>query len=120
MTIAWTLLALFAATATIDDDDVLLADFEQQDYGTWTTTGEAFGSGPAHGTLAGQMNVDGFLGKGLVNSFLNGDQTVGTLTSESFNIQRNFLNFLIGGGRHPETAMHLIVDDEVVRKSWSA
>ena len=44
---------------------IVLADFEGKDYGAWKTTGTAFGTGPAHGTLPGQMNVDGFLGKGL-------------------------------------------------------
>ena len=35
----------------------------------------------AHGTLPGQMDVSGFKGKGLVNSFHQGDVTTGTLTS---------------------------------------
>src|SRR6266705_2357541 len=50
-------------------DDILIADFEGTTYGDWKTTGEAFGPGPARGTLPGQMPVDGFQGKGLVNSF---------------------------------------------------
>ena len=35
----------------------VFADFEGADYGSWTTTGTAFGSGPAHGTLPGQQTV---------------------------------------------------------------
>jgi len=35
-------------------------------------TGEAFGPGPARGTLPGQMQVVGFQGRGLVNSFYRG------------------------------------------------
>jgi hypothetical protein len=31
--------------------DILIADFEGRDYGAWKTTGEAFGAGPAQGTL---------------------------------------------------------------------
>ena len=50
--------------------------------------GEAFGPGPARGTLPDQMPVGGFLGKGLVNSFFNGGDTHGTLTSPPFKIER--------------------------------
>ena len=55
--------------------DVLLADFEGKDYGAWKTEGTAFGSGPAQGTLPSQMQVSGFAGKGLVNSFAGGDRS---------------------------------------------
>ena len=48
------------------------------------STGEAFGTAPAHGTLPNQQPVTGFLGNGLVNSYLNGDDTTGKLTSQSF------------------------------------
>src|SRR4051794_35078769 len=65
-----------------DRPDVLVADFEGVTYGEgWKTTGTAFGKGPAKGTLPGQMPVTGYLGKGLVNSFFNGDASTGTLTS---------------------------------------
>jgi fructan beta-fructosidase len=67
--------------------DILIADFEGENYGDWKVTGEAFGKGPARGTLPGQMVVDGFKGKGLVNSFLGGDGATGTLTSPLFKIE---------------------------------
>jgi fructan beta-fructosidase len=99
-------------------DDILIADFEGKDYGQWQTTGEAFGPGPARGTLPGQMSVDGFQGKGLVNSFFKGDGTTGTLTSPPFKIQRNYISFLIGGGKNIEkTCLNLIVDGRVVRNA---
>ena len=53
--------------------DSLIADFEDKTYSDWKVTGEAFGPGPAKGTLAGQMEVGGFEGKGLVNSYYKGD-----------------------------------------------
>lgn len=97
-------------------DDILLADFEGANYGNWIVTGEAFGSGPARGTLPGQMNVDGFKGQGLANSFHGGDQTIGMLTSPEFKIERNYIGFLIGGGKDIEkTFMKLIIDGKVVR-----
>jgi len=95
---------------------IVLADFEGPDYGKWETAGEAFGKGPAKGTLSGQQQVSGFLGKGLVNTFLGGDGPGGTLTSPAFEISRKFINFLIGGGGHAgETCVNLIIDGKVVR-----
>ena len=95
---------------------IVLADFEGETYGDWTATGEAFGKGPAHGTLPGQQTVSGFLGKGLVNTFLGGDGPQGTLTSPAFEISRRYISFLIGGGSHAnETCINLRVDDKVVR-----
>ena len=102
-------------------DDVLVADFEGADYAGWEVTGDAFGSGPAHGSLPKQLPVAGFQGQGLVNSYLNGDASQGMLTSPSFTIQRPFINFLIGGGDHPEqTCIELIVDDKTVRTCTGA
>ena len=97
-------------------DDIILADFEGDDYAGWTATGDAFGSGPAHGTLPNQQAVDGFLGRGLVNSFLKGDRSRGTLTSKPFPMNRNYITFLIGGGAHDgKTCINLLVNDKVVR-----
>lgn len=98
------------------EDDILIAGFESDDYGNWQVTGEAFGEGPAKGTLPGQMRVDGFLGKRLVNSFSGGDGATGMLTSPEFTIERTYINFLIGGGGHGDTTcMNLLVDGAVVR-----
>jgi beta-fructofuranosidase len=96
--------------------DLLLADFEGDTYGDWAVTGDAFGKGPARGTLPGQQPVSGFLGKGLVSSFHDGDKTTGTLTSPEFKIERRYINLLIGGGYHPDKAcVNLLVGDKVVR-----
>src|SRR3954470_5660816 len=79
----------------------LLEGFEGATYGAWTTTGDAFGAGPAAGNVPPQGGVTGYLGSGLANSFHNEDRGTGTLTSPSFAITRPYLNFLIGGGNHP-------------------
>ncbi|MGD8240557.1 MAG: hypothetical protein PVH68_18525 [Armatimonadota bacterium] len=97
-------------------DDILIADFEGNDYGDWAVEGEAFGPGPARGTLPGQMQVSGFQGKGLVNTYYNRDGTTGTLTSPLFTVERKYINFLIGGGGYVgETCIDLVVNGEVVR-----
>ncbi|MGI6350579.1 MAG: GH32 C-terminal domain-containing protein [Armatimonadota bacterium] len=99
------------------DPGVLLADFEGDDYGGWHAEGEAFGTGPAQGTLAGQMEVSGFLGRGLVNSYLGGDGTVGRLISPTFTISAPWLTFRVGGGYQPGRAeMRLVAEGEIVRR----
>jgi fructan beta-fructosidase len=92
--------------------DIVLADFEGSDYGDWSVTGEAFGKGPKH-------EEEYFFpthGHQFAYSMHGGDQTVGTLTSPEFRLQRRYITFLIGGGNHPgETCLDLIVDGKVVR-----
>ena len=111
------LAAAFAAPAAADDrPDVVVADFEADTYGDWTTTGTAFGDGPAAGTLPGQMRVGGFAGDRLANSFHGGDGPTGTLTSPPFEVTRGHLNLLVGGGGYAgETCVNLLVGGEVVR-----
>ncbi len=107
---------LLAAMSLQAGDDLLIADFEGETYGEWKAAGEAFGPHPARGTLPNQMPVSGFQGKGLVNSFFNGDGTTGTLTSPPFTIRRKFINFLIGGGGYEgETCMDLLLGGKAVR-----
>lgn len=93
--------------------DVLFADFENG-YEGWTVEGDAFGTTPPNGTLPNQQQVSGFLGKGLVNSFRNGDDTTGRLISKPFRIERNYIRFLVGGGSQPTTQIRLLVDGKVI------
>jgi fructan beta-fructosidase len=110
------ILALQGTLAVMGAEDLVIADFEAANYGSWKVTGEAFGTRPAEGTLPGQMQVDGFLGHGLVNSFLKGDDSTGTLTSPPIKLERKYLRFLIGGGGFAgKTCMNLIVGGAVVR-----
>ncbi len=95
---------------------VVFEDFESGMYEKWQVTGTAFGVAPHTGTSPGQQPVTGFLGKGLVNSYFPNDKARGKLRSQPFSIQKPFIAFLIGGGRHPgETFINLVVDGEVVR-----
>ena len=104
--------------------DVVLADFETESYGDWKTTGKAFGTGPV--AIADipkyQEDVQG-QGKRVVNSHASApgkdvrdkDAATGTLTSPEFEISRDYLNFLIGGGSHRgKTCMNLLVDGKAV------
>lgn len=111
------LLFLTPSLWAADRKDVLVADFEGESYAAgWKATGTAFGTGPARGALPNQMPVSGYLGKGLVNSFRGGDGGTGTLTSPELTIERKYLNFLIGGGKHDgKTCINLLVAGKVVR-----
>jgi len=103
-------------STVVGADGSLIADFEGSDYGDWEVEGEAFGIGPARGTLDGQMEVTGYLGRRLVNSYLGGDGSTGTFTSPPFRIQRRYINFLIGGGNYPgDTCINLLINGKVAR-----
>ena len=80
-----------AATAR---PDIVLADFEGLDYGDWKVTGEAFGSGPRQG----DNSIWPYQGTRFAWSMNKGDQSVGTLTSPEFKIDRRYITFLISGG----------------------
>jgi fructan beta-fructosidase len=114
---------LAATGGSLLAQDILLSDFEESNYawlpgGVWMATGNCFGSGPAQGTLPNQQTVDGYLGNGLVNTYLNGDGTTGTLTSPPFTIQRNYIKFLIGGGNHRgQTCINLVIGGQIVRSA---
>ena len=96
---------------------IVFENFEKN-YNNWISEGEAFGKQPAKGAFSGQNSVMGFEGNGLVNSFLNGDKSTGKLTSKEFTIEKDFINFLIGGGNDQRrTVMKLMVDGKAVRSA---
>lgn len=96
----------------------VFADFEGNDYGGWEIEGEAFGAAPARGTLPHQNPVSGYLGEGLVNTFLNGDGATGVARSREFIIVRGHMHLLVGGGAHgPDTCVQLIVDGDAVLRA---
>ncbi len=101
--------------------DIVIADFEQPTYGAWVTTGTAFGSGPAQGTLPNQNPVSGYFGSGLVNSYYGTDASTGTLTSPPFVITKPYLDFLIAGGNLPgQECMNLIISNVAVATATGA
>ena len=99
---------------------LLFAGFDGDGYPPgWTVEGEAFGDGPARGTLPRQQTVSGFDGPGLVNSFLGGDDDLqGRLLSPEFRVEHPWISFLVGGGAHEgRTELRLMVDGEAVRRA---
>lgn len=93
-------------------------DFESG-YQQWKVTGHAFGNAPAAGSFGGdQSRLAGFTGKGVINSFLNGDSSTGKMVSGDFVIKDDYIIFKLGGGRHPSlTCFNLVVDGNILRNA---
>ena len=106
-----------ATPVTLAPDDVLMMDFEGADFGGWVATGTAFASGPV---LAGNRIV-GNQGLRVLDTFIgnnNSDEPTGRLTSPAFTIDRDRINFRIGGGSKPYlTQVDLIINGNVVRSA---
>lgn len=105
--------------------EVLFEDWSSGTYGSWQTTGTAFGSvpqkvselpsymGPVHAETAYVVNSHQTRnGEDVVKA----DQHIGTLRSPEFAISRNYINLRVGGGNHKGgTCVNLLVDGQVVR-----
>ncbi len=110
--------------------EIVFEDFEKDSYDGWTVKGEAFGDGPIKiKDMPGYQGNVGGKGERLVNSHASApgdeipakDGAVGTLTSRSFAIERNYIAFLIGGGAHKdETCLNLLIDGEIVASATGA
>ncbi|WP_168584377.1 GH116 family glycosyl hydrolase [Saccharopolyspora sp. ASAGF58] len=118
----------FTAAEGADDNparaDLALEDWEKPDYSGWSATGDAFGTGPVR-TLdrPGYQGEAGAFGMRMVDSHASApgedagarDRATGTLRSEPFRIDRNYLRFRISGGNYPGTCcLNVVVDGEIV------
>jgi uncharacterized protein (DUF608 family) len=103
--------------------DILFADFESDRYEGWTAEGTAFGKGPVEmSRMPSYQGQVGGQGKRVVNSHASApgtsvgekDAATGVLTSKPFQIERNYITFLIGGGPHKgKNCLNLLVDGKV-------
>jgi hypothetical protein len=95
--------------------DVIVAAFDGDGWPAgWTTSGNAFGSGPTAFAKRAMANA---VGRGYACSFVGqGDRGTGELTSPVFTIDRDHLHVQVGGGRDDkQTYVALEVDGKVVR-----
>ena len=107
---------MFIAGAALAAEDILIEDFEKgEDGGGWTIEGdEGFGETAEKASNTGITNCQ--RAKFVYTALFVGNDAKGTLTSPLFFIERDYINFLIGGGGFEgETCMNLIVDGEIVR-----
>lgn len=97
------------------EEDVVFEDFEAGSYANWSVEGDCFGAAPARGTLPNQKLVQGYQGEGLLNTGVGGQQSTGRIVSNPFIIRHNYIQFLLGGGYHPDEAIiSLLVDNTPV------
>lgn len=111
------LLAVFLLSACVQKD-ILIDDFESGTYDKWTVEGEAFGDSPNKPDRK-EINLDEISGSYIADSYGNNDDLIGLLTSSEFTIERNYINFMVGGGTHEELFIELVVEGESVAKSRS-
>ena len=91
-------------------------DYENGSLSKWKVEGTAFGQTPVDKPIGDQSPMRGYSGRFYVNSFHDGDRSVGRMTSESFTIVHDYVRFVIGGGNHKDrTCLNLVVDGKVVR-----
>jgi fructan beta-fructosidase len=94
-------------------ENILFDNFERWwDDPKWTVEGRAFSA-----SEQGDSGITGYQGDLFLYSAKNGGNDFrGVITSQPFEIERNYINFLIGGGGFEgQTCMNLIVGGEIVR-----
>jgi len=118
MAVLGILALILLAAAAHAADAIRIADFEGKDYGDWKVEGDGFGPGPAQGTLPGQMKVEGFEGKGLVNvdQIVQSDQKRALLPAQrEIAIEHPYLHLPVKNGARL-CRMRFVVDDRTVRE----
>jgi len=114
---------LAGATGLWAASDVVLFDFEGRNpLKGWTQDGEAFEVASASAPYYGRIPIKGVQDEQFLYSFdmlVRSNNPVGALTSPEFTIQRDHINFILGGNRGwPERlGVQLVVDSKVVRSS---
>lgn len=120
-----------AAATHPAEPDIVFEDWNKDDYDGWTVEGTAFGARPAKRSEApsymgdfGEAAGDRFVNThitGSRGSIADRDGQTGKLTSKPFTIERNFINFPIGGGSHKgKTCVNLLVDGKVAQSAVGA
>ncbi|MDQ3813550.1 MAG: non-lysosomal glucosylceramidase, partial [Armatimonadota bacterium] len=110
--------------------DIVFEDWNKDSYAGWTVEGTAFGTRPIKRGEALDYQGDlGGEGDHMVNSHAAApansvgarDAHTGKLISRRFTIERNFINFWIGGGSHVgQTALNLVIDGKIIHSATGA
>ena len=109
------ILPFFLLPAFATQAHAAFQSFEGDGFGTWKTTGDAFGLSPVHEKLDGMEKAfSSFSDDSFATSAHGGFEATGTLESPEFTIKANYISFLIAGGKHPGTAaVQLLVDGKI-------
>ena len=110
--------------------DIVFEDWNKDSYEGWTAEGTAFGTRPIKRADVPAYQGDlGGDGDHFANSHSSApgdtveakDAQTGHLSSRRFQIERNFINFWIGGGNHAgTTCLNLVVDEKIVATATGA
>lgn len=111
------LLSISLALTACTSKDIVIEDFESGIFEKWIIQGEAFSEMPIQGKYDKQQEVTNYNGLYLANSFNKGDSSTGSLTSSEFIIERDYINFLLGGGAKKGIYIELLVDGVSLLKS---
>ncbi|MFY0599329.1 MAG: glycoside hydrolase family 32 protein [Cyclobacteriaceae bacterium] len=99
-------------------EDIVIADFESNQFDGWAASGSAFGDESAAGSVENQMPVTGYIGERLANSYHGRDNAVGTLYSDTFPIDRDYLSFYIGGGNNlHDLYLAIVIEGDTIHRS---
>ena len=112
-----TLLAAFSGLFAGSGDDILIADFEGTDFGPWDIIGVAFGPGPARSGEKSSPDIKGFEGHGFASSYFGGHRAEGEITSAPFEVERGYVNFLLGGGKTSDIYIGLLVNGVLTKSA---
>ncbi len=111
-------LSLILALPLLGADQIYDA-FESDGFGEWQLEGNAFGKAPVSASPQALNGiVKNYSNDYYVTSSHGGDRSMGQLTSPEFIIQKPYITFLISGGSDQgETAVQLLIGDEIVAES---
>lgn len=117
---------LIASYGICQSQDVLLFDFEDGKIGSWTVSGEnpLYEMAPVSRvkTKDWSRKPEGYKGNFYLETSSDGGRHTqnpdGSLTSPEFVINRDYLNFYLGGELHPRVRVFLMVDGQVVREAF--
>ncbi|MDD3944706.1 MAG: GH32 C-terminal domain-containing protein [Bacteroidales bacterium] len=107
----------FAEQLTYNDipSGQVLFDFERG-IDEWEMEGESFVESPTDISLRRQGAIMGKVGRYYVNSYNKEGRSTGKITSPTFLITKNFINFKIGGSYKPgQSCINLLIDGKIVR-----
>lgn len=125
-TLCYGLLFLFISDLAYGQATEVLFDFESGHLDEWTIIGEnpLVHGAPLHDTITSiwERGPIGYKGKFyLETGAKEGRHTVnpdGSLVSPTFEINRPYLNFYLGGELYPNVRVYLLIDDKIVREAF--
>ncbi|KAK9360608.1 glycosyl hydrolase [Lipomyces starkeyi] len=87
-----------AGSTVFQDFESISSSFEELG---WSATGDFSGLGPQNASTVQVWDIMGYLGTGVMTTYLFGDISKGTITSPTFTITKQYISFLIAGGYYP-------------------